>query len=479
MNKTARVLTTLCVVMVLACVAAIGQEVNPFADIDEGSPLADLQQAADYERGKRRQELVSAIRLAEEDLASSLTQKLVSVVANRREMEDNNLVGHCILALGSLKERQATDVLLGALDAGDMQIAYQAAMALGQIWEAGGLGQARGEEVSLSLLTSLYSGNPQPMVYGPALALCRIHGIQDIESAMALPADELLSTIDQWMLNNRGQLPAMAELPWQVVFRIVLVSPEQTTRQQALQALLQRRGLGPVDAILDVLQEGETPQDLRDNLTDMLGQVTGVPYPPSGLEEGEDPVAVWRNLWREKLKRQTEQRYIDYAWAALGRALKNYQANPNAANADRIRELRLVLLHQLGGTDAIPAGASQQALDLLQEPLQSKELVANALATLQNPEAGEFQKDQSLTIIEEETDKEHGQAVGMQFLVPLAELAYDETNLRFAERLGNLLWVISGVPLQLHSADHEVRRQTLTDWSDAAEQELGITLDLG
>ncbi len=479
MNKTGRALAAFCTLAALAWATTLGQEVNPFEGIDKKDPLAALEEAPDHERGAKRQDLIEAVKTAPDEVASNLVQQLIARVENRRELEDKNLVGQCILALGSLRENEATDVLLDALEARNMQIAYQAAIALGQIWEGKGLGDAQAREVTVELLTVLYSPLPPLTAYGPGLALCRINGIQDVDTADGLPPGQLLSTIDQWVLANRDRLPAAGNAPWQLLLRTVLASQNQAARQEALQALLQQRSLGPVDPILDALQEGSVPQNLQNSLTDLLSRVTGVSYPPAGLQEDQDPVAAWRKQWYARLKTDTGEKYTRYAWNALERTLTDYLAEPTEAKAEQIKELRSVILYQLPGADTIPDDASPTALSLLEEPLKSKRIVASAVGALQDPQSSEFQKDQNLTAIEQETSKPHGQEVGEQFLEPLARLAYEEGNFRFAERLGNILWTISGIPLQLDDRDQQVRRQRLQAWRDALRKKHGIALDFG
>lgn len=473
MRRHGRAFAALLLALSLTCVAA--QQA-----VAAGELLRPIREAANYERGEEREGLVSQIREADPAEAGRMLREVIAEVENRHETDDVNFVMHCIIALGEIGDVDATEALLDAAQDQNLRIAYRAAMALGRIWEEEGLRSPEAVRVNVDLLAHFYSPLPDAFAYGPGIALSVINGLMSAEEAGRRGPEQLRSDVDDWVQANRNDLPPLLEWPWQLLFRRVLVSEDAAERQEAIEALLQQRALGPVEQILDAIRRQQLPEQELEALADLLGQVTGVPYPPPDYVNNtvEDAIEEWRERWMDRLKTRTDQKYLDYAWKELELALRRYEVQPSDADAQRVAALRSVLVQQLPGPDAIPAHASPEARTLLTDPLQSKQVIAAAVQVLQDEEATDFDRASALEDIEAEVRRRHGPVVGEQFLQPLANVAAAETNLMFATRLGNILWAISGIPLQLEDPSQQVRDRRLQDWAEALEAREGIALEL-
>lgn len=480
MQRHAKAFVALLLTLSLTCTTALGQAGGGARPQTAGDLLRDIKEAANFERGDQRQRLVEAIEQAEGDTAGQMLQEVIAEVQNRHQTDDANFVGHCIIALGEAGTRAATDTLLDALQDQNLQTAYQAAVALGRIWEGDRLTSPEAVQVNVALLARFYSPLPDLFIYGPGVAICRINNIMDVERVGQRTPQQLRSDVDAWLVNNTAGLPSTNNWPWQLLLRRAIVTDDAAERQTAVQSLLEKRALGPVGPILDVLAREEAPEQLRSSLADLLGQVTGVPYPPAGQSENsaQQAVARWRQMWFERLKTQTDEKYIDYAWTELENALRRYEQQPSDEAAQRVTNLRSVVVYQLPGPGAIPQQASPEARELMTEPLRSKRTIATALEVLEDGESTDFAKANALEDIEREVARDHGPVVGEQFLQPLARVAATETNTMFTSRLGNILWAVSGVPLQLDAPSAETRANRLREWARTLEAREGISLQL-
>jgi len=480
MQAHAKAFVALLLVLSLTCATALAQAGAAARPQTAGNLLQAVREAANFERSDPRQKLVDAIQQAQGAPANQMLQEVLSEVQNRHQTDDANFVGHCIIALGEVGDKAATDTLLEALQDQNLEVAYQGAVALGKIWEGEGLRSPEAVQVNVALLARFYSPLPDLFIYGPGGAVCRINNIMERQRVGQRTAEQLRSDVDTWLVANASGLPSPGNWPWQLLLRRVLVGQDAAERQQAVQALLQKRALGPVEPILEVIARGETPEQRRDTLADLLGQITGVVYPPSGqsADSAQEAVEAWRQKWIQSLKTQTTQKHVDYAWNELENALRRYEQGPSDASAERVADLRSVLVCQLPGPGAIPSQASPDARKLMTEPLKSKKAVASALKVLQRPDVTDFEEATALESIDREMAKEHGAVVGEQFLQPLARLAATETNTMFSTRLGNILWAISGVPLQLDDPSAETRAEQLREWARTLEARQGIRLQL-
>ncbi len=442
--------------------------------------LADMRKASDSERGARRKELVAAIQEASPEAASRMLEDLVKAVENRHETQDANFVLNCILALGELKTRDATNVLLAATQEPDIQIAYAAATALGKMWEGAPSGSERLPQINEVLLARSYAQVPGLLAYGCKLAFARINGLGSARAPQSFPPERLAELVDQWVLQKPDALPAPANQPWEILLRRAVITEDPSVREEVLQALLQKRDLGPVEAILGLLDDQAVSEDLRDELADLLGELTGVPFPPQTPEDNSAQrlAAVWRDQWYSELKSRREEKYADYAWAEMERTLARYVYSPSEELSERLQSLRRVLISQLSGPEETPATASSRARALMTPVLKSKKIVAEALGTIQSEEATDYDKARQLERLQEEISKPHGRAVGLELLQPLAQAAADSTNLMFATRLGNVLWYVSEIPLELEHPSEETRREKLSQWAERIRQQKGISLEL-
>ncbi|MHC4789143.1 MAG: hypothetical protein ACYS8K_08095, partial [Planctomycetota bacterium] len=104
-------------------------------------------------------------------------EPLVEAVQQRQGIADDIFVGQCIIALGELKAREATQALIDALESNDLQIAYLAASALGTIWEGKGATDEGARQVNGALLALMHSDVPPATFYGPGLALIKVNSI--------------------------------------------------------------------------------------------------------------------------------------------------------------------------------------------------------------------------------------------------------------------------------------------------------------
>jgi len=305
--------------------------------------LEDMRKAPSYERPEVRQALVAA-----DGEAASL---LVAELEKGDQTADANFIANCIIALGDLKAQQATDALLAALESPNMQIAYLAAKALGNIWEGQGSADPTVKRVNAALLALLYSDIPPVGVYGPGLALVRINNIA-VRRPENLTPEELVSNIETWANGNSDALPPVDQQPWQLNLHTVLTTRDAAVRQAAFQALRQKRALEAIEPALEALA-GNADADVRNALGSLLTELTGVPFPPQG-QSASDPaeeVAQWRELWLNELKQRTEQRFIDLAWSELDKKLRLYYDSPSDEAAKAVRDYRNVLIFQLSGPE--------------------------------------------------------------------------------------------------------------------------------
>ncbi|MFW6188875.1 MAG: HEAT repeat domain-containing protein [Planctomycetota bacterium] len=458
------VLVTLLLVA-LGVTPVFGQATAPTgeeAPQDVSSALQALKDAPTHERAEARSALVEAASQAVQQQGAEALQPIIQALEQRAGSEDRNYLSHCVLALGQIGSVEATDLLLDVLAGPETELSYQAAVALGNLWQGKG-SQSGCRAVNAALLARLYSGLPPSLAYAPAKALLKINNI-GVSNVGMLGVQELRNRIDEWVEANQDRLPPPEDMPWQVLTRLLLTAENSSARAEPKQTLLNKRSLGPVNPILDALTQGDLSAEKQQDLADLLGQLTGATFPPGGgNSSAAQEVEQWRRQWTEVLKDHSEERFVHYAWNALETSLVGYNTRPNEQAARRVRQFRNVLLHQLPDADAIPADASEEARRLVEEPLEIKKQMADAVATMENP-PDQFEKGEALTTVEEMVDREGGPEIGEQFVNQLVSVAYDETNLSFAERLGYVLWDITKVPMELDAATLQERRAQLESW---------------
>jgi hypothetical protein len=447
---------------------ALGQEAAP-AGVTNA--LRRLKSAPAHERASAREAVV--------ELGAPAVDGLVAEVEQRERIADENYVGHCILALGALEAEDATDVLLDVLASNDLLLVFNASTALADIWEGKGTAQEV-PKVNAALLSVLLREVPAATFYGPALALIRINAIE-VSRPRGMEPQELRTNVLDWADQNPDALPPIAERPWRLNVHYLSNANDPQLARQIIEGLREQGRLDPVSSIVSLLASDGVSQEVRPDLEDLLGELTGVPFPPEGVEEtapAAQKAAAWQWQWLAKLQNQDEQRYVDYAWARLEESLRSYSSGPSEEGADEVKFYRSAVLHQLSGPGDVPAGASRKAGELLRKPLELKKRVATAVEFLERePPPTDFEKSARMNAIAEAVGTPQGREVGLMFLDRLAKLAYRETNVNVAQRMGRVLSQVSGVPCDLESISRPRRRENLQKWAQTVAQR-GIAIEL-
>ena len=447
--------------------AAFGQEAVTAADVR--SALEDLKEAPGHERTEKWEAVVK--------LGDVAADALIAEVEGHQQTEDASYVGWCMLALAELKAERATDALIGVLGSSNMQLVYQAASVLGTVWEGKRGTDEKAKQVNAALLGSLYSDAPSAAYLGPALSLVKVNGIP-VSRPESMKADDLSAEIDRWMAANPAALPAVDQRPWQLNLRMARTSSDPAVQQSAIQAIRQKRELGPVEAILDALaEEASLPDAVRTELAGLLGELTGVPFPPQGADgPADEQILRWKRLWVQVLKAKTDRKHMAYAWRELESSLRRYDDSPSEATAKQVRDFRAVVIYQLPDPDAIPGGASARAKKLLSKPLEIKKRISAAMTALER-QAMASEKLSQLKIIDAQVSQEGGQEIGVLFLGGLAALAGPEVNQPVLRQIGDLLSTISGIPCDVSSIRPEKRRSDLEKWAETVRK-IGLPLEI-
>jgi hypothetical protein len=379
--------------------------------------------------------------------------------------------------LGELKAERATDALIDALSSVNLEVAYAACSALGTIWEGRGGSDEGTQRVNAALLALLHSDVPPATLYGPSLALLKVNDIP-LKRPTGKTPEDLSAEVVTWISGN-APLPPAAEQPWPLNLHTVLASDDESSRQEAAQALRQKRLLEPVEGILAALASGqELPGSAGDLLAQLLGELTGIPYPPEGADSGLDDrqlAAYWKSLWFEKLRKQTEERYVTYAWGELENSLRQYGSAPNQERADQVKFFRGVLIYQLPNRSALPQGASRKARSLLAKALSVKKDLDDAVGAIEQ-QPGSWDKLTQLSTIGDEVADATGQEIGVLFLGRLAQLAWNEIDQNVARRMGRVLTKISEIPIDLDRTKLETRHRNLRTWAEAVRT-MGLPLE--
>jgi hypothetical protein len=458
-----------CLVLVAFCVLTASVLAQEGAPTDTAqAALEALKSAPSQDRPAKRAALVA--------LGSAAVDPLVAVVTKHREASDTNCIGHCLIALGELKAEEATSALMDVLQSHYMQFAYEAASALGSIWQGKGSSGEQAKLVNAALLGMLHSDVPDAALYGPGLALVKINDIP-IQRPEGKTEQELAQAVDDWFAQNPDALPSPDKRPWQLNLLTVLNSDDYGVRQVALDALRQSGQLGPVEPMLSVLaEEGSATEAAREELAGLLGELTGIPFPPPSENPEADPVVAWRWLWFAALSKETDERHVAYAWGQLEASLRGYFEDPNDDAAGPVKFFRAVLIYQLADPSAIPAGATPRARDLLSKPLGIKKRLADAVAVLESKPGG-FEKATQLDIIQTEIGRSKAaREVGLLFLSRLSGLAREEADAQAAKQMGAILSKLSGIPCDLERSTLEKRREVLDKWEETVRR-TGVSLE--
>ena len=449
--------------LLLATQAGIAQENGASEETDSANEvqtaLQELRDTPSYERTEKRRDLVQ--------LGQQAVQPLIQEVGRYKETQDANYIANCILALAEIGDTVATDALLQALDSQDKQVVYQAAVALGNIWEEQQNTSAQIKTVNARLLGLFYSAYPGMEALGAAIGLVKINALNFRPQDMAL-ADELRNNVEQWWKTNNQALPAIDAQPWPLLLQRVIANQDDNARQ----ALISRKPLDAIDNLTKHLSRpnSEISQSQWQQLGNILTQITGVPFPPNGNTQGnrQQMVDRWRQKWFLTLRQRDDQQHLTYAWKKLEEKARQIRMDPSEALTGQIQTYRDILLTQMDGPDDIPADASDEVVRLLEEPLELKEQIAAAMSELSQT-TPDYEKIEKLHRIQDAVRERAGRKVAGQFLGEITELARNEQNQDVLTLLSNIMGRISGIPCDLGSEGVNPS-QAINQWADLLEQ---------
>ncbi len=406
-------------------------------------------------------------------LSDAAVAPLTAEVAQFRQAEDKSYIGLCVVALGELKSESPTDDLVKVLLGTDQRLSYLAAQALGSIWEGKGPGEPKAKLVNAALMGAIYARAVSTYTMGPSLAFVKVNSIplprtvggRRVLTFKGLDPQEIITIAEGWLTANPGALADVDQQPWGLNLHMALAGTDAAARSSAIQALRRKRELAPVELLLAALAaEDETSSDLAD----LLGDLTGIPFPPVTADAAtltaQELADYWKRQWLADLSGRTDQKRLDYALSELENALLGLHDNPSDAVAAKVSDYRMVVLRQFPDADAIPGGASAGVKDLLDEPLEIKQEIDAALGDLEGGKLRDYKKRTLLQLIEQKTKDELGREVGLLFLGRLAEIARTEPTQGVASKIGEVLSHISGIPCQLNSNRPETRLARLEQW---------------
>ena len=229
-------LLSLALILPLLTATSFGQLVRPH----KNPPMAvqdafkALQDAKEYDRSGARMDLVDAINAVIGTGGAQVVEPVAAAVQNRFTAPDPDFVVNCILTLGEVKSKESSNLLVTVLSDTNMEYAFQAAVALGKIWDGTPAGTPELVPVNAALLALADSDLPSAIVYGPGVALVQINKLS-IPEPTKLTSDDLLAQLDAWVISAPPALPAMDQLPWQVLARLAFVGSD-TVKATAVQA---------------------------------------------------------------------------------------------------------------------------------------------------------------------------------------------------------------------------------------------------
>lgn len=421
--------------------------------------LNNLRNSRPFRRQDARRELVS--------VGQPAVQPLIDEVSGYKTIGDQNYVVNCIIALGDLGDPAATDVLLQTLQSHNEHISYQSGVALGKIWEEQ-QSSSRIAEVNAELLGVFYQSYPDMKGMGAAIGLSRINGFSFRPQDLSMDTD-LRTRMEQWWTTGQADLPPLDAQPWPLLLRRVIVNQNNQARQQ----LISRKPLEAVDRIVRHLARpgSEVPQNVWQNLGNVLAQITGVEFPPSDAGQGagrKEQVARWAQKWAVKLRQTTDKEHINYVWRKLEEKVQQLKMEPTDQLTGEIQGYREILLTQMASPDDIPPDASREVTRLLAEPLEVKQDIADSVAQLQQS-VPDWQKLELLQDIKDSLTEPGGTEVAGQFIGRITALARKEKNKNVLALLGDVMSRISGIPCDLTSETVD-RSQAMKDWLDKLQQ---------
>jgi len=426
--------------MLLAMVLLFAQ--SAFAQQGAGTEevsakLLELKDTPPFERAEKRKKVLA--------LGAEAAGLLIQEVSKAATEKDKNYIAHCIILLGELKEPKATDVLLKALEVNDKQVAYLAARALGSIWKDKGGVDERCKEINATLLGIFYQTTPEPEAFGAGIALV------------------------EWVEQAEQSLPPRQDQPWPLLLRTVVRGRTPAIRQEAKNVLVARKPLDAVDSVLELLRRGptEVSEGVWRSLGELLGEITGVPFPPRANEENtlsrQQLVELWKDRWFETLRKRRSEQERRYCWNKLEEHILRMYMTPSDETAREIQNYRRVLLALLDGPGDIPEDASKEALELLEKPLEVKEKIRELLVAAKKASEPE-QKMRELYDIKKAVAEDIGKEVGAEFLEEFTALARVETNSENLALLADIITRVSGVPCDLSQDTDVERNRAIDEW---------------
>ena len=449
-------------VLLLATQAGIAQENGSGEDADSANEvqttLQELRDTPSYERTEKRRDLVQ--------LGQQAVQPLIQEVSRYKQTQDTNYIANCIIALGELGDTAATDVLLQALDSQNKQIVYQAAATLGTLWEGKQNTGDQIKNINAQLLGLFYRSYPDMTALGAAIGLVKINDLDFRPQDMAL-AGELRNNVENWWKANNQALAPVDAQPWPLLLERVIAGQAS----QARQALVSRKPLEAIENITKQLSRpsSEISQSRWQELGNILTQITGVPFPPNGSQGNRQQiVSRWRQQWFLALRQRTDQQHMTYAWKKLEEKVRRVKMDPSDELTNEIQTYREILLTQMSSPNDIPTDASDEVVRLLEEALQQKEQIGEAMSEL-TQNTPDYEKIEKLHRIQDAVSEKAGRKVAGQFLGKITELARNEQNQDVLTLLSNIMSRISGIPCDLGSEGVN-RQQAIREWADLVRQ---------
>jgi len=469
---------------------------NGGAEPDMRRLLDDLRSTFWSNRSDKVQAIVERAQQAPQDVSV-----VIQDVADNLYETDTSYVANCIVALTMLKARAATDVLIESLDSPAGETRYQAAWALGQIWQDESPPSDQLQRINGALLGAVYeasyAGEPAGC-YGPGVALALINKIGNESSSTndvlertfeGLSPEQLRQTIDGWARSNPGKLPALEDQPWALLLNLVLHGSDQGPGAAAI--LVREKPLGAVAAITSLLRNdnSELSEEALRQLGTVLTGITGVEFPNSSNSRSEQ-VDAWTGRWTDSLKQRTDQPARVYVLQEYTRAAQEFQVFADAAIAERAQRFKDTLLSMLKSPQDIPTQAPRATRSLLEEGLKLKQSLQQHLGDLNRTDIlpsgkqehinamrseleapvylrdarGVLVRDPSGRFMVDEEAMALKKEIARQFVPSLVDFARKEQHVAVLGSMALLLEAITDVPCSLASTSDEGRKRAIDQW---------------
>ncbi len=343
-----------------------------FASAETARMIEEMEYAAPRDRGKK------ALALARDGEREEAIPALVAIIEDYLEHKDKDAhfivsTVHALTHMGPDARDEATAPLLGMLDSLSRELSYVAAQALGRMWEGEGAEESEAvREINTLLLSSLEMAEGVER-YGPALALTRINADTGVTNPESAEPEVLESEVLEWFSQNRNRLLEAEERPWPLLMRDYLRAPDSQEAGEARALIIERKPLRSVDYLVEALLAADPEDAIRENIADMLGEVSGVGIDISEAHQAEEireVVDEWRGRWHEELKTRKDQEHRAYTWWALEKAVRRAKSNAYPEDFELLDTMRKVVINQYDTAGDIPADASRIPRELVEEHLE-------------------------------------------------------------------------------------------------------------